>query len=114
MARTTITAIATPSSYASTPNTLSFTAADDVNGNQTLLTGRELLIAYNSDSLDHTVTVSSVACPHSRTGDASVTITAGSYVVFQMFPTTGWRQSDGYLYYNADSSTVKFAVIKIR
>jgi len=114
MARTTISPISTPAPYAPSSNTLTFTAADDVNGNQVLLTGREIIIAYNSDSVDHTITVSSVACPHDRTGDATKTIAAGEYELFQMFPTLGWQQADGYLYFSSDSATVKFVVIKVR
>ena len=113
MARTALTPIDAPASYATGGAALTWTAADPTNKNEVILTGREILLARNDDAAAQTVTVHSVGDPYSRTGDASREIAAGEYGVFQMFPTCGWQQSNGKLNIDAASANVKFAVLRL-
>lgn len=114
MPRTTLTPINTPDSYATAGVALTWTGADVANGNQFQATGREILLARNTDTLSHNVSVTSVADPYGRTGNiTNDAIAAGAFRVYQQFPITGWMQSDGYVYLNGDHATIQFAVLRL-
>jgi len=103
------------SSYTANAADLTFTAADAANFEQTAFTGKELIIAYNSDPANpYTVTIESVAdASLGRTGDITTySLAAGEYGVFGPFTLDGWRQSDGYLYFKASNAAIKFCVIR--
>lgn len=102
-----------PAAYDVTPSSITPVAADVSNGNSFTHTGREILIAYNSDTAAHTVTVTSVADATGRTGDTTKNINGGAYYVFQQFPALGWRQTDGTIHFSATDATVKFFVIRL-
>lgn len=113
VARATPTVIAstsTPSGYATAPSSTSFVASDNVNGNSFVSTGREILVVYNAGS-SATLTVSSVADASGRTGDLTQVVGAGAYFVTQMFPITGWRQTDGTIHLTTTASTLQIMVI---
>lgn len=113
MALTALTPIVLPGPYDTTPATLTLTAADNVNGNSVTSTGREIIIAQNSDVSVHHVTVTSAADAFGRTADiASFAIPANGFVVTQKFPTTGWQQTDGTLHITTDSALIKLAVLR--
>lgn len=117
MARTTInavTALGAYGTYSANAADFTWTAADVANKNQTVATNNLLLLAYNSGGSPYTVTVSSVADPFNRSGDiATYSLGAGEYAVFGPFQNVGWKQSDGYLYYEASNAAVRFAVIAL-
>jgi hypothetical protein len=113
-ARTVLTPISVPASYATSGVLLEWTEADTANGNRFVNTGREILLVDNTGADTVTVTVSSVADPYGRTGDATKSVAAGTSAVFQMFPTAGWQQSDGYIYVDCTAvDDVNLAVIRL-
>lgn len=128
MPRTTITAFTPLGAYPSLPidagaATLAPIAADVANKNQTPFGDADeiLILAANTDNGGaHTVTVTSAPDTLKRTGD----ITAYSIVaapganenkaaVLGPFKRAGWQQPDKMLYFEADSASVKFVVIKL-
>ncbi len=120
MPRTAIAAQPAPGGYPTLPvgaNSLdlAMTAADVGNKNQTPHTGRELLIAQNTDPTNpYTFTVTSVADDKKRTGDVGpYTLQAGELAFFGPVPVDGWRQADGNLQFEANNAAIKFAVIRV-
>jgi len=115
-ARVPITKTVTTGSYPTDGEALTLEAADLTDKNDFLMTGDDLLIAYNSDpSSPYTVTINSVANAKGRTRD----ITADSipldtthvYGPFKKLP--GWAQTGNKLHFEASNVAVKFAVIKL-
>jgi hypothetical protein len=98
--------------YAVLPSTLPFMNCDPVSYSSVTLTGREILVFYNSGAANATITVTSVVLNH-RSGDLTKTISPGSYWITQQFPLSGWEQTDGNLYFQADNAAVKVAVIRL-
>ncbi len=119
MARTSITPIAVLGPYptlqpAANALDIALTAADVANKNQAAVAGsRQLLLAFNSGATPHTVTITSIADEHSRSGDITAySLGAGEAMGF-VLKQPGWRQADGKLYFEANDAEVKFAVINI-
>jgi len=112
---TPLTALGTKTDdYSAGAADLTMTAADVANKESVTMTGNELVIAHNTGVGAQTVTVSSVVDDQGRTGDISTySLAADDYAVFGPFGTEGWRQSDGALYFEADSADVKFGVVKL-
>src|SRR5438067_21520 len=85
---------------------LTFDMASDVsNGNSLTATGKEILLAYNSDTTAHTFTVSSIPDHLGRRGDiANYSVAAGKHAVIDMAVLEGWRQSDGKIYVTSSNA----------
>ncbi len=116
MPRTTINPTSCPGPYPIAAVDLPFVAADIVNKNQVKWTGKELVIAWNTDGVNsYTATVSSANDSHNRSGNIGPkTIAAGAVAIMAgPLPNDGWRQSDGYIYCEASNVAVKFAVITL-
>lgn len=115
MPRVDLTPTTLPAPYADAPATLTWEAADPVEGNQVTLSGNEVLLVRNDDAADQTVTITSAPDPtYGRTEDLGpITIPAGGYRAFQRFKLEGWRQPDGYLYIDASAATMMFAVLRL-
>ena len=114
MARTTLAATDVPGKFATDGVAVTWAAADAANGNQFVCTGREVLLARNTDASAHTVTVTSTADSAGRTGDITAdSIAADAMHVYQEFPTVGWMQSNGYIYVDCDDVTVELAVLRL-
>lgn len=113
MTRTILTPMTAPSPYAILPQLLTFTAWDSGNGNRFKSTGKEQVVINNSHAtLARTVTIISVADPFARSGDITAfSMAALTYYITQVFPTTGWMQSDGYIWIDGSTVDVKFAVV---
>lgn len=96
--------------------TLSFTAADASNKQQTAACGKLALIARNTGGSTRTVTITSAADPLTgRTGDATVNLAAGA-TWCHVIKKSGWQHDDAgnkYFYYEAAHSDVVFAVVKL-
>ena len=90
-----------------------FLQADVGNMEQTVLTGKELVLARNNDFGPHNITFTSVRDPFNRTKNIAYQIQPAEESVFGPFVLTGWRQLDGFLYFQADNTNVEFAVIKL-
>lgn len=72
-----------------------------------------ILLARNTDSSDHTVTLQS---PVALDGNATVakpaiTIPAGKQVPLWPIPGSVYRQADGNLYWQSDSALMKFQAL---
>lgn len=103
---------AAPGAYDVVPSSITPVACDSSNGNSFTSTGREILVAYNSDTVVHTVTVASVADAFGRTGDTTKNVNGGAYYIFQMFPPAGWRQTDGTIHVTCSDATMKLFAIR--
>lgn len=92
-------------------------AADVANGNKFTCTGREILIAQNTDGVNpYTVTITSVADEKNRTGSISAySLAAGEFAVFGVGLTNskGWQQTDGTILVSGENVAVKFAVLRL-
>lgn len=93
----------------------SFNASDPVNKDQLQMRGgrgQELLLVRNTDSVSHVVTIEGVQDPFGRTITVSYTIPERTFAAFGPFEPVGWRDPDGSLHFNADDSSVQFAVLR--
>ena len=86
-----------------------------VDGNQIALTGNQLLLVRNTDgAVTYGVTVESSDDPYGRRGHIQgVPIPPSIIKSFCKFPKAGWRQSDGYLYLNAENVAIEFMVLDL-
>ena len=114
MARTELTPIAAPGCYVTAPTQVTLTGADVPNKNSVMLTGRELLLIQNADTVAHNITITSVPDDKNRLGHiTSFSVGAGLYYVFGPVQLAGWQQTDGRLYFEADNALIKFAVLRL-
>lgn len=115
MARVSHTPDDAPGSYPTAGVTITQTAADTTNKEEFPMTGRELLLAYNSGVGAATVTINSVANQQGRTKDITAdSIAAGATHVYGPFTERrGWAQGDGTLNFEASSTDIEFSVIRM-
>lgn len=119
MARTTLTRTTPLGPYPTLPpaaNSLDavMTAADTVNFNQFTFDGPGLLMVQNIGAGAHTFTLTSAVDAQNRSGDITAySIAADEVCVFAFTQTTGWRQTDGFLYLAGDHAEVKFGFIRL-
>lgn len=115
MPRTTLTKTTAPGLYATTGADVTLAAGDVANGNQFVSTGKELIVAHNTDgAAAHTVTVQSTDDPkYARQGDAVLSVPASEYAILGPFPPAGWMQSDGYVYVDVDDAQLELGVITL-
>jgi hypothetical protein len=96
---------------------ITFTACDNTNGNSLTSTGREILIAQNTDSSAHTFTITPVADPYGGTNtnfttySLAATGSAGSTSAVQLKYQIGWV-SGGVINLTCTSNLIKFAVLQ--
>ena len=112
MARTALTAIVCGGPWDYDGVLVTFTAADAVNKNQVVLTGRELVLVDNTNVGAQTVTFTSVADPYGRTKDMSFSIPAATKRVFGPFTRQGW-DSGGQLLIDAAAADVLICVLRL-
>ncbi len=105
-----------PGSISAGDLTLAFVGADTSNGNSFKLTGREVLLAYNSDASAHHLTITSTADSRGRSADiSSYSIATLTHAAFSFLSgTEGWEQTDGTAHILADDATVKLAVLYLQ
>lgn len=93
---------------------VAFAAGDNANGNSFPVTGKEVILVQNSDSVAQTVTLSSVADALNRTGDITAySIPAGAFAAFTPSQITGWKQTDGTMHLACSAATIKFAILRL-
>jgi len=110
--RTILTKSTAPGGYAAAGVAVTMTAADVSVQNRFVATGKELVVAHNTDSGAHTVTITSSTDPRGRSGTISAeSIAAGAIRVYGPFPLLGWVQTTGYVHLEANSALVKFGVV---
>jgi len=119
MARTTLTKTTPLGPYPSLPVAalaldVTMAAADTSNLNQILLDGPLLVLVQNTAGVSGTVTLTSAPDAQNRTGDiATYTVAAGGIAAFKIDQTSGWKQSDGFLYVQASATTMKLGAIRL-
>ena len=116
MARVAIAAQALPTdtNYAGASLTWAEDNTAASGGNSTPSTGKELLLVRNtSGSTAYTVTVTSVADSLGRTRDMSLSVAADAYAMFGPFRQTGWKQTDGNIYFASTNNDIEFAVLRL-
>ncbi len=94
---------------------IALTAADATNKQQVKITGREMLLAYNSSpDTAYTVTINSVADDLGRVGDITAySIGFGEFALFGPVPIKGFAQPNGKLNFEASNAAIKFVVIRV-
>jgi len=112
MARTALTAIALGGPLDYDGVAVTFTAADDTDKNQVVLTGREIVLVQNTDTGAHTVTFTSVADPYGRTKDMTFSVPASEFRAFGPFTREGWS-SAGQLLIDTDDAAVLISVLRL-
>ena len=114
--RITLVKTVAPGAYAADGVALTMAAADVANKNRFVPTGKELVIAYNSNAAAtaRAVTINSSADQYGRTGDITAdSIAAGAYHIYGPFPLDGWKQSGGYIHLEADNAEILFGVVTL-
>lgn len=94
--------------------TITFTASDTVNGNSFPATGNEILLINNTDTVAHTITVTSVADSIGRS-DTSLTnysVAGSTIAAIQMSQIAGWAATNGNVNLTSTNALVKFAVLR--
>lgn len=90
---------------------ITFAASDATNKEQVVHTERIALIFRNTGAGARTVTITSVAYL-GRTGDITgYSIGAGETAILGPFPAAGFRQSNSYLYWEAEHAEVLYAAV---
>lgn len=114
MARQTLTAAVTVGPWPTVGVAITETAADASNKEQTLCTGREIIVGRNSGASTRSVTITSKADSKTgRTGDITTTIATGATKMFGPFDPDGFRQaSDGMIYFEAAHAEILWHVIR--
>ena len=111
---TALTPVAANGPYPAAGTVFTFTAADVANGNEFAASGRDLILAYNSDVSSHNVTITSQADQFGRLGTiTSEALPAGAYHLYGPLAKTGWANSSGQILLSADNAGVKFAILQI-
>lgn len=93
-------------------------ACDTVNTNSLVITGREVLIAVNTDTVPHTFTLTSIADHLGRTGDIttySVPAMAANVpgvAAIQLSQLEGWKQADSTVTATSSHADLTFGVLR--
>jgi hypothetical protein len=86
-----------------------WTDADPTNGNQFASTGKEFLLARNTNSdsplLDRKVTI------QKTNGKIEYVLGGGEYLAAGQIPTSGYKQADNYVYIAGAHADIEFAVL---
>jgi hypothetical protein len=89
------------------------TAGDVANGNRFTLSGHEILLAHNTDTGAHTLTITSSADTKGRSQDITAySIAAGKIAMYSFLSgQEGWIEGDGTCHVTVDDATLKLAVL---
>lgn len=114
MPRTALTVQPAPTGYDTDGSALAWTAADVINKNEFVATGKEMILARNTHATDpYGVTITSVADAYGRTKDIVVAaIAAGVTKMFGPMPLHGWSNA-GKIELEATDASVKFAIVRL-
>jgi hypothetical protein len=92
-----------------------FTAATPADDEQTIHTGREVIIARNvSADTNYDVIITSAASSRTgRTGSLTYELAFGEQIQIGPLGIDGWKQSDGMLYFAGEAADIEFAVVRL-
>jgi hypothetical protein len=118
MARTALTPVAVPArqsvSVAADAADLAFTAGDAVEGNSVPCTGKEIVVAWNTDVGAQTITIDAPADEFAREGAITAySIGADEIAWFGLFHADGWKQTDGTIHIDVSDAGVELAVLRV-
>lgn len=118
MAALTVQTIKGPfETYSANSADVTFAAGATGAGDTFVCTGREILVALNSDPTNpYTVTITSIADEKGRTGDITTySLAAGEYGVFGVGLTNslGWKSTAGTIAVTVSNAAVKWAVLRL-
>ena len=102
------------SAYTAGAATFNPVACDASNGNSVPVSGRDLLMLWNSGASGYTVTITSAPDYDGRTSDiAAYSLAQNDHVFFGPLLLDGWRQADGNIYLTSNSALLKVAVLRV-
>lgn len=111
MARQTLTKTTVPGPNPTAGVAVTMTAANTTDKEQYTVADGDVILVHNTGLSSRTYTVTSVADPFGRTGDVSgVSIAAGAIHALRV-GLEGWRQTNGYVYLEANNAEVKFGIL---
>jgi hypothetical protein len=111
MAQTALTRTPGTSKYPIAGALVTMNAGDNINGNKTNLTGKEILIV-RATAASLTLTISSTPDPQGRTKDITTeAFTNGDVKCYGPFELAGWQQADGQLYMTPSATTLLIGVL---
>lgn len=115
MPRQTLTKSTAPGGYADDGVTVTMTAAIVADKEQFIATGKELVIAQNTNVGAQTVTITSAADETGRVKHITTdSLAAGAIHVYGPFPLHGWVQAGTqYIYLEAGHADIKFGIITL-
>jgi len=120
MARTVIAPQSPLGSYPSLPlgagaADVTFTAnTDPTDRYAVIVDNKTMLLAYNTDSVDHTITIGSAADTFNRKGDITTySVAAGKVACFGPFKTAGWGQNTNQLFIDVSDAKLELANITL-
>lgn len=120
MARTNLTVTNPLGAYPTLPISASgadllFSAIDDPTDRSTsLISGKTMILAFNTDVSARTITFTSAQDTFHRTGDISAySIAAGKVSMFGPFSSGGWAQPGSLLYIDVSNPKVRLAVLQL-
>ena len=91
-----------------------FTAADSVNMDDFIFTGRELILINNTTGGALTITLTSAPDPQGRSADiVAYSVGAGLFSMFWAGSKIGWDQVGGKFFLEASAVGVEFAIVRI-
>lgn len=86
---------------------------DPTDRSTALIDGKTMVLAYNTDTLSHTITIGSAPDTLNRSGDITTyAVAAGKVSVFGPFPAVGWANA-GLLNIDVTDSHLVLAVITL-
>jgi hypothetical protein len=88
-----------------------FTAADIVNGNAFLSSGRDLLVVFNSDSSSHTFTLFSAPDADGRFANVTYTVGAGVYSFVDITTSSVFIQATNFVLVTGSDTHIQFLVV---
>lgn len=94
---------------------LTWTASDAVNFEQTVFSGKETILAWNTsaDTAYNVTITSSASARTARTGTLVKSVAFGTILAVGPLGIDGWKQSDGKLYFAGENAAVLFAVVRL-
>lgn len=99
--------------YSVQPGDLAIAQASDfTNGNYFAPSGSDVLLVQNTDSVDHTFTVLSVADHLGRSVDLVYSVPANTFAAIEYSVFEGWIQSTGFIYLQPGHESVLFTVMR--
>lgn len=102
-----------PTPYAAAAVEFLWTASTPA-GDTVALTGREILLVWNSGATPRTFTVNSQPDPYGREADiVAQSLAAGEFAVLGPIPLTGWANSTKQLELLSSHAEIKYAVITL-